>query len=343
MAEPGDARGQSLEGDVGAREANPALKRGVVREAFQQIGVDGGDVLRVVGQRHPAVRADRLAKERAEEGFGENRDVEGVGDTGAFRLGADEVAVVKDYRAALLQGEHRFDVLFDAGEARCHQLLRAILAPVAHRLQRHPGGDVAVDEVVRRGLVGDDVRGHAARDQFRVNIGGIAAEADGKRLAAGAGGVNQGKRFIERRRLPLQIAVFQALGDARRVGLDDENRRARHHACERLRAAHAAETGGQNEFPGEGIVEMLAGNLHEDFKRALNDALRADVLPGASGQPAPADEAFVLQVVEDFRLRPLPDHIAVRHDDQRRVHVRFHHANRLAGLNQQGFVFRHRL
>ena len=196
---------------------------------------------------------------------------------------------------------------------------------------------------MRRGLVGDDVRGDAARDQFGVDVGGVAAEADGQRLAAGAGSVNQRQRFIERRRFLLQIAVFQTLGDARRVGFNDEYRRARHHACERLRAAHAAEAGGQNEFTGERIVEMLAGNLHENLKRALNDALRADVLPGAGGQPAPADEAFVLQVVEDFRLRPLPDHIAVRHDDQRRVHVRFHHANRLAGLNQQGFVFRHRL
>ena len=196
---------------------------------------------------------------------------------------------------------------------------------------------------MRRGLVGDDVRGDAARDQFGVNVGGVAAEADGQRFATGTRRLNQRQRFIERRRFLLQMAVFQTLGDARRVGLDDEYRRARHHSGERLRAAHAAKACGQDEFARERIVEMLAGNLHEDFKRALNDALRADVLPGASGQPAPADEAFVLQIVEDFRLRPLPDHIAVRHDDQRRVHVRFHHANRLAGLNQQGFVFRHRL
>ena len=79
--------------------------------------------------------------------------------------------------------------------------------------------------------------------------------------------LNQRQRFIERRRFFLQIAVFQPLGDARRVGFNDEYRRARHHACERLRTAHAAETGGQNEFPGERIVEMLAGNLHENFKR----------------------------------------------------------------------------
>ena len=42
---------------------------------------------------------------------------------------------------------------------------------------------------------------------------------------------------------------------------------------ERLRAAHAAEPGGEDEPAGEVAAETLLGDAHEDLVGALDDAL----------------------------------------------------------------------
>ena len=110
---------------------------------------------------------------------------------------------------------------------------------------------------------------------------------------------------------------------------------------ERLRAAHAAEARGENEAPGEVAAEVALGDAHEDLVGALDDALRADVLPVAGGEPAPADQVLLLPLVEVFRLRPLADHVAVGQDDDRRLLVRLNQADRLARLHDQGLVLVH--
>ena len=109
-----------------------------------------------------------------------------------------------------------------------------------------------------------------------------------------------------------------------------------------MRAAHAAQASGQNETPMQIIVEMAFGDARKDFVGSLDDALRADILPVARGEAAPADEIPLFQGVEIFRRRPLPDHVAIGHDDQRRLHMGAQHSDRFAGLDDEGLILVHR-
>ena len=64
------------------------------------------------------------------------------------------------------------------------------------------------------------------------------------------------------------------------IDLDAEDRRAGHRRRQGLRAAHAAEPGGEDRPPGEiGRPEVLLARRGERLVRALQDPLRADVDP----------------------------------------------------------------
>src|SRR5690242_5974794 len=99
IAEPADARGQSLEVDALLRHANPAGERLIFREEPQYLLVSAADVFRVARERHPAERTDAAAEERADEGGDEPGEVHRVLDADAQRLPAQIVAVVEDDRA----------------------------------------------------------------------------------------------------------------------------------------------------------------------------------------------------------------------------------------------------
>ena len=71
-----------------------------------------------------------------------------------------------------------------------------------------------------------------------------------------------------------------------RVDVDDQAGAAVHRDRERLRPAHPAAAGGERERAGERAAEPLLGDRGERLVRALQDALGADVDPGAGGHLA---------------------------------------------------------
>jgi hypothetical protein len=87
MAEPADAGRQAFERNVSTRQRDPIGKNAVARKGFEQVVIDLADVFAVVGERNPAERTDGARKQRAQIGFGENLDVEGVNDAAVVRLG----------------------------------------------------------------------------------------------------------------------------------------------------------------------------------------------------------------------------------------------------------------
>ena len=228
--------------------------------------------------------------------------------------------------------------------ASCHQPFRIALAHRADFLERAAGRHIAVDEIVRRGLVGDDVRHDAARSDLRIDVGGVAEEPDrqrpllGLRLADHAERLRRACRPWRRdSRSPCACRCAFSSTSTQRIAASAMR------AGERLRAAHAAEPGGQHEAAGQVAAEMPLGDAHEDLVGALDDALGADILPVAGGQPAPADQVLALQFVELLGLGPLADHVAIRHDHDRRLGMGLEHADRLAGLHQQRLALVHRL
>ena len=105
-----------------------------------------------------------------------------------------------------------------------------------------------------------------------------------------------------------------------------------------MRAAHAAQTGGEDPFAAQIAAVVLAAGFDEGFVSALHDALRADVNPAAGGHLAVHRQAFGVQFVEVFPSGPVRHQIGIGQQHARRVFVGFEHAHRFAGLDQQGFV-----
>ena len=101
---------------------------------------------------------------------------------------------------------------------------------------------------MRRGLVSNDIGPHATTNQFGENFRGVSEQTHGHRLSIEAGLFDHRQSFVEGFRLPVEIARAQPHLDPRRLAFDSEAGGSGHDCCERLRSAHAAESGGQNPF-----------------------------------------------------------------------------------------------
>ena len=338
QADPADTCRQALEADALAGHVQPVVQVGIVRDQFFDFGVGLVDVLRVAGQRRPTERADATAEQWADVSRYETWEVERVFH--ALFLGhlADVVAVVEGRDALLLEFEHGFDV--DG-----HRLLGGLdhggrlgLGASAVFVPGPAGRQVAVEWVVGAGLVGDHVRAHAALDQFRQDLCGVAQQGDGDGLAflGVLGDTRQG--VVEVGGLLVDVAAAQAEVDADLLALDVQRAGAGQGRGQWLRAAHAAEAGGEHPTAGQVAVVMLAAGFHEGFVGALNDALAADVDPAAGGHLAVHGQALGIQFVEMLPTGPVRYQVGVGNQYARGVAVGLEHADRLTGLHQQGFV-----
>jgi len=191
---------------------------------------------------------------------------------------------------------------------------------------------------VRRGLVGDDVDGRAAGEQGREDVGGVAEQANGQRIAVIPGRDGEAERVVDVRRLLVQVAVLDPAGDPGGVAVHADGHAAVHGDRERLGAAHAAEPGGQRDRAGQGAAEPLGRHRRERLVRALQDALGADVDPRARGHLAVHGQAELFQAAELLPGRPLRNEIGIRDQHPRGPLVGTEHADRLAGLDEQGLV-----
>ncbi len=188
------------------------------------------------------------------------------------------------------------------------------------------------------GLVGDHVRAHATLDQFRQDLGGVAQEGDGDGLAfAGVlGDARQG--VVQVSGLLVDVTAAQAEVDAALLAFDVQRTGAGQGGGQRLGTAHAAQAGGQHPAALEVTAVVLATGFDEGLVGALDDALAADVDPAAGGHLAVHGQALGIQLVEVFPARPVRHQVGVGDQHARRVAVGLEHANRLAGLHQQGLV-----
>ena len=140
-----------------------------------------------------------------------------------------------------------------------------------------------------------------------------------------------------------QVAAILAPLELRLIDLDDQADRVQHPDRDRLRAAHAAQTGSEDEATYERSAEVLPGDRAQDLIAALQHSLRPDVLPVARGEAAPHREAGVGERVEVLRGRVVTDDVAVRHHDDRGKRLGGEHADRLARLDDERLAVAHRL
>ena len=138
--------------------------------------------------------------------------------------------------------------------------------------------------------------------------------------------------------LLVEVAVLDPPGDPGLVAVHADGHAAVHRDGQRLRAAHAAEPGGQRDRAGQRAAEALGRDGGERLVGALQDALGADVDPRARGHLAVHGQAELLQAAELLPGRPLRDQVGVGDEHPRRPLVGAEHADRLAGLDEQGLV-----
>src|SRR3989344_1856272 len=338
QANPADTCRQALEADALARHVQPVVQVGVVRNQLFYLGVGLVDVFSVARQRSPTERADATAEQRTDVGRYETREVECVFH--AFFLGhlTDVVAVVEGRDALFLEGEHRLDV-------HGHRLLGGLdhrsrfgLGAGAILVPGPASWQVTVERVVSAGLVGDHVRAHAALDQFRQDFSGVTQQGDGDRLAFLGVFGDARQSVVEVFGLLVDVTAFQAKIDADLLAFDVQRACTGQGGSQRLRTTHAAQSGGQYPLAFKIIVVVLATGFDEGFVGALDDALAADVAPAAGGHLAIHGQAFGVELVEVLPARPVRYQVGVGDQDARGVGVGLEHADRLAGLHQQGLV-----
>lgn len=189
-----------------------------------------------------------------------------------------------------------------------------------------------------RGLVGDDVDRGAHGEELRDQLGGVAEDADGQRLAPVAGLGGQLEGVVEGVGLHVEVVVLDAAVDGARVAVDADDDAVVHGDREGLGAAHAAEAGGEGDGPGQGAAELLGGDGGEGLVGALEDALGADVDPGAGRHLPVHGQAEGLQAAELLPVGPVADEVGVGDEDARGPLVGLHDADRAAGLDEHRLV-----
>ncbi len=338
QTDPADPRRQPLKRDPLMRHVEPAVQMRVVRQQLLDLRVGLRDVVGIARERDPAERSDPAAEQRPDVRRHESRVRERVRKAGLERHLANVVAVVERRDAEAMKRDHGFDVRDHRALRRLGDGLRIALACFAPLLERPAGGEIAVDRIVRRGLIGHRIRAHPAPQQLGDNLGRVPDDPDRHGDLRALRLLDQRERFVERRRVLVEVARRQAFLDARRIALDREHRRAGHRRGERLRAAHPAQAGGEDPLAGEIAAVMLPAELGERLVRPLHDPLRADIDPRTGRHLAVHHQPFAVELVEVLPGRPMRDEVGVGEHDARRIGMGAEDADRFAGLDRQRLV-----
>ena len=342
---PANAGWQPLKSDALSRHVQPPVQPGVLGKQLLHFCVGLADVFGVTAQRHPAERPHTPAKQRAHVGGHKAGVVKGIGHPKVFGHLAQVVAVVHrgDAHGMKVQhGLHLHGAGFTSGLGE-GRVLGGVFARLQPALHGPAGRQVAIDQVVGGGLVGDDIGADGAAagatHQFRHHLGGIGAQTNRDRFTAFGMKGDQGQRFVQRCGLFVQVACAQSKVNRALLALDVQRAGACKSGGQWLRATHAAQSCGQHPTSGEVSLVMLTTGFHEGLVGALHDALRANVDPAAGGHLSVHHQPGAVQLIEVRPGRPFGHQIRVGNQHTGCLGVGAKHANRLAALDQQGLVF----
>ncbi len=240
----------------------------VLGEGLEDRLVGLPQVLGIAGEHRPAEGPLALAEQRPDEQRHEAADVEGLGDAGLLRLPAQVVAVVEGDGAALLQlaasrARAPPSTPYERRTYSCGSRPRSSRASANGSPVRH----VPFERVVRRGLVGEHVGGDAAPTRCSSRSTALASTAieTARRSSRAASARSTRSRDVGRHLV--EVARVEPPPDARRVDLGDQADALVHRHRQRLRAAHAAEAGGDDETAGEACRRSAGARTRRGSRR----------------------------------------------------------------------------
>ncbi len=184
QAHPANARRQSLEMDSRARHIEPLMQVRIVGNQLLDLGVGFVDVFGIAREGYPAKWTDAAAKQRPNVFGNETRNVEGLRDAGIESHLPDVVAVVENRQPHALEAQQILDVLGHRAR-RGGGGARGILDPPFVPLFDGPAlGQIAIDRIMRRGLIGQRIRLDSPLEQRTEHIDNVAEQRHRQRLAA---------------------------------------------------------------------------------------------------------------------------------------------------------------
>ncbi len=310
--------------------------------------VGAADVLGIARQRHPAERALAAAEQRPDVGRHEARESRRRRATPCVERDLADVVAVVERSARPSPGSRASPHVRGAARRR-----RGGAAPRAGRIARCAAcqrvdaparRQVAVDEVVRRGLVGDQVGRGPPACARRTSSGSTSAALPSRPTETGAPAracarpcaparrrgrapARRGSACARRKSMRL---CWHSIASERGAGQASPPAAARR-PCRRGPAVRI-------QRPRKVAAVVLAAGLDEGLVGALHDALAADVDPGAGGHLAVHHQALAVELVEVLPGRPVRHQVGVGDQHARRVGVGAEDADRLARLDQQRLV-----
>ena len=211
--------GEALERHILTRQRDPIGQDVIVRKLFEQMVVDLADVVAIIGQRNPAERPNGAGEQRAQISFREDLDIEGVRHPPFQGLGADQIAVVEHDGTGALESQHGADVAHDGGAAFLHQCPWIVLPHPSHVFEAAAGRNIAINQIMRGGLIGHHIRDDAALEQRLKDIGGISLKADRRRAPLASRSIDHRHRGIDRLCWSKPLAILHDRSDrSRRTG-----------------------------------------------------------------------------------------------------------------------------
>ncbi len=191
---------------------------------------------------------------------------------------------------------------------------------------------------MRRGLVGDNVRGDAARDQLGKDVGGVGDEAHREGFLGLERVIDQGHCLFEVVDHGIDIARGQAALRAGRIHLHHQGHALVHSHRQRLSSAHSSQASSEHELALQAGLKVLLRGRSEGLVGALEDALGADVDPASGGHLAVHHQTLGVELVKVLLCGPLAHQVRVGDEHARGVGIGAKDAHRLARLHQQGLV-----
>ena len=169
-AHPADTCGQPLESNALARHIQPVVQMRIIRNQLFDLRISLVNIFGISRQRHPAERADTATKQRAHVGRDKAGKIEGIRQALFFRNLPDIIAVIECWYTRPRQIEHCLHVNFHRCPRGRFDVIRGrtgLFTPFSHRPACR---QIAIDYIVRRGLICDHIGSHAASDEFRQNV-----------------------------------------------------------------------------------------------------------------------------------------------------------------------------
>ncbi|MPM96204.1 hypothetical protein SDC9_143362 [bioreactor metagenome] len=195
-----------------------------------------------------------------------------------------------------------------------------------------------------RGLVAEQIDGEIAHDSRLQQVNNIAVVGNRDGLARRSCLLRAGEDLVQIARNQIDPALVGAGLDAGGIHLRKHADRTRDGCGLRLRAAHAAEAGGNEYFALEVTfrrnAEIFAPDAENRVKRAVDDSLRANIHPAAGGHLPIVGNAHLLGDLPIVDVIKHADHQCVGEDHARGIGLARKETNGMTGFEHQRLFVR---